>query len=147
MKTYATKISDIKSQWYEIDATGLVLGRLSSRVAHMLKGKHKPIYAPYIDTGDHIIVVNADKVVITGKKLDQSIHYRHTGYPGGLKAATTRQIMQTKPEKVIRLAVHGMLPKGIIGKQMIKKLKVYAGAEHPHEAQQPRKISINQMGK
>ncbi len=147
MKTYATKISDIKSQWYEIDATGLVLGRLSSRVAHMLKGKHKPIYAPYIDTGDHIIVVNADKVVITGKKQDQSIHYRHTGYPGGLKAATTRQIMQTKPEKVIRMAVHGMLPKGIIGKQMIKKLKVYAGAEHPHEAQQPQKITINQMGK
>ena len=130
-----------------MDAAGEVLGRLSSRVAHILKGKHNPFYAPYLDTGDHVIIVNADKIVLTGKKLEQKVYYRHSGYPGGFKSTAAKQLIKVKPEKMIREAVKGMLPKSTIGREMLKKLKVYAGSEHPHQAQQPQKISTTQMGK
>jgi len=142
MKTYATKAQDIKRKWYVVDAEGKVLGRLASRVAHILKGKHKPIYSPHLDTGDHVIVVNADKVVLTGKKLSQKVYYRHSGYPGGLKSVTAAKLMQQKPESIIRHAVRGMLPKNSLGRQMLKKLKVYAGQEHPHQAQRPTPLKL-----
>ena len=138
MRTYTTKPEDIKREWFVIDATGMTLGRLASQIATVLKGKHKPIYSPHMDTGDFVIVVNAHKVRVTGRKLDQKIYYRHSGYPGGLKEISLRDQLDRHPDRVIRLAVRGMLPKNRLGRQMIKKLKIYATPGHPHEAQQPK---------
>ncbi|MCF6097632.1 50S ribosomal protein L13 [Thermovorax subterraneus] len=140
MSTYMAKKGEIKREWYVIDATGKPLGRLAAQVAKILKGKHKPIYTPHVDTGDHVIVVNAEKVILTGKKLDKKIYYRHSLYPGGLKAETYRHFLQRAPEKVIYKAVWGMLPHNRLGRKMIKKLRVYRGPEHPHQAQQPKEL-------
>ena len=142
MNTYMAKAGAFERQWYVIDAEGLVLGRMASQVASMLRGKHKPTFTPHVDTGDYIIIVNADKIRFTGKKLDQKLYRHHTGYPGGLKEATARQMMSRKPDFVIKEAVRGMLPKGPLGRAMLKKLHVYAGNEHKHEAQQPVKFEI-----
>lgn len=138
MRTYTTKPEDIKREWFVIDATGMTLGRLATQIAAVLKGKHKPIYSPHMDTGDFVIVVNAHKVRVTGRKLDQKFYYRHSGYPGGLKEISLRDQLDRHPDRVIRFAVRGMLPKNRLGRQMIKKLKVYATPGHPHEAQQPK---------
>lgn len=138
MKTYTTKPEDIKREWFVIDATGMTLGRLATQIATVLKGKHKPIYSPHIDTGDFVIVVNAHKVRVTGRKLDQKFYYRHSGYPGGLKEISLRDQLNRHPDRVLRFAVRGMLPKNRLGRQMIKKLKIYATPGHPHEAQQPK---------
>jgi large subunit ribosomal protein L13 len=138
VRTYSTKPEDIKREWFVIDATGLTLGRLASQIATVLKGKHKPIYSPHLDTGDFVVVVNAHKVRVTGRKLDQKFYYRHSGYPGGLKEISLRDQLNRHPDRVIRFAVRGMLPKNRLGRQMIKKLKIYATPGHPHEAQQPK---------
>ena len=135
MKTYSTKLSDIKHQWKVIDASGKVLGRLASEVASLLRGKHKPIYSPHLDTGDYVVVVNAAKVRVTGNKEKQKIYYRHSGYPGGLKSTSLEKMRETHPTRVIEYAVKGMLPHNRLGRAMIKKLKVYAGDTHPHQAQ------------
>lgn len=142
MPTYVAKPADIERRWYVIDANGQTLGRLASRVASILRGKNKPIFTPFIDTGDHVIVVNADKVVVTGRKPEQKIYTRYTGYPGGLRSVSFRRMMQHKPERAIELAVRGMLPRNRLGRAMAKKLKVYAGPTHPHEAQQPVKLEL-----
>ena len=142
MKSYMASPATIERKWYVVDATGYTLGRLASEVAKILRGKNKPIYTPHIDTGDYVIIVNADKVKVTGKKLDQKIYYRHSDYVGGMKEATLREMMDKKPEKVIELAVKGMLPKGPLGRTMYKKLFVYAGAEHGHEAQKPEVLTF-----
>ncbi|MDY7076842.1 MAG: 50S ribosomal protein L13 [Chloroflexota bacterium] len=141
-KTYVTKNEDVQREWYVVDATGQTLGRLATRVAHRLRGKHKPIYSPSVDTGDYVIVVNAAKIHVTGRKLDQKIYYRHSGYPGGLKQITLRNLLQKHPTRVIEHAVRGMLPKNRLGRRMFKKLKVYAGPNHPHEAQQPEPLEL-----
>jgi len=135
MKTYSTKASDIKREWHVIDATGRTLGRLASEVAQLLRGKHKPIYVPHLDTGDYVIVINADKVRVTGNKAKQKLYYRHSGYPGGLKSTSLAEMMESHPTRVIEHAVKGMLPKNPLGRAMFKKLKVYAGPNHPHQAQ------------
>ena len=135
MKTYSTKADDIERQWHVIDASGKTLGRLATQVASLLKGKHKPIYVPHLDTGDYVIVLNAAKVRVTGKKLKQKTYYRHSGYPGGLKAVTYEEMMSAHPTRVIEHAVKGMLPHNRLGRAMFKKLKVYAGDNHPHQAQ------------
>ena len=132
----------VERKWYVVDADGQTLGRLASEIAKVLRGKNKPIYTPHIDTGDYVIVVNADKVKVTGKKLDQKIYYRHSGYVGGMKEFTLREMMDRKPERVIELAVKGMLPKGPLGRAMIKKLHVYAGPEHNHAAQKPEVLTF-----
>ncbi len=137
MGTYSAKKEDIIRKWFVVDANGKTLGRLASTIASVLKGKTKPIYTTHVDTGDFVIVVNADKVHLTGKKLDQKTYYRHSGYPGGLKSVTAGTLMRTRPEDVIKKAVEGMLPKSRLGKQMLNKLKIYAGEKHPHSAQQP----------
>ncbi len=142
MKTFMPKAADITRKWYVVDAEGLALGRVSSQVANILRGKHKPIYTPNVDTGDFVIVINAEKVVLTGKKLDQKIYYKHSGYVGGLKQTKYRKLLAEKPEEALRHAVVGMLPKGPLGRQMAKKLKIYAGAEHEHAAQQPEKLEL-----
>ena len=142
MKTYSAKIADIERKWYVVDATGCVLGRLASVVATHLRGKHKPIYTPHVDTGDHIIVINADKVTLTGKKLNEKRYYRHSGYMGGLKSMTAKQVLQKRPENLVMHAVRGMLPKNRLGRKILKKLKVYAGPEHPHTAQQPEALQF-----
>ena len=142
MKSYMASPATIERKWYVVDATGYTLGCLASEVAKVLRGKNKPIYTPHIDTGDYVIIVNADKVKVTGKKLDQKIYYRHSDYVGGMKEATLREMMDKKPEKVIELAVKGMLPKGPLGRTMYKKLFVYAGAEHGHEAQKPEVLTF-----
>jgi large subunit ribosomal protein L13 len=142
MKTHTVTPDQITRRWLLVDADGQTLGRLASRVAQILRGKHKPIYTPHLDTGDHVVVVNADKVRLTGRKLDQKRYYRHSGYPGGLKETPVRKMLETHPERVIEYAVWGMLPKGKLGRQMYKKLKVYAGGEHPHAAQGPRPIDL-----
>ena len=142
MKTFMASPATIDRKWYVVDAEGKTLGRLASEVAKVLRGKNKAIFTPHIDTGDYVIVVNADKVKVTGKKLDQKIYYHHSDYVGGMKETTLREMMAKKPEKVIELAVKGMLPKGPLGRQMIKKLHVYAGAEHNHAAQQPKALEI-----
>jgi len=138
MKTHSTKPSDINREWYLVDAEGQTLGRLASEIAKVLRGKHKPIYAPHLDTGDYVIVVNAEKVHVTGNKLDQKIYHRHSGYPGGLKSITLREQLKRHPSRVIRSAVKGMLPHNKLGRATIRKLKVYAGDAHPHQAQQPK---------
>jgi len=135
MRTYSTKVSDIERKWWVMDASGKTLGRLASEVAGLLKGKHKPIYSPHLDVGDYVIVVNAAKVRVTGGKLTQKIYYRHSQYPGGLKSTSLKRMMETYPNRVIEHAVKGMLPHNRLGAAMFKKLKVYPGAEHPHQAQ------------
>ena len=140
--TYIAKAADVERKWYVVDADGQTLGRLASEIAKVLRGKNKPIYTPHIDTGDYVIVVNADKVKVTGKKLDQKIYYRHSDYVGGMKEFTLREMMDRKPERVIELAVKGMLPKGPLGRAMIKKLHVYAGPEHDHAAQKPEVLTF-----
>ena len=142
MKTYLANPYKIERKWYVVDAAGCTLGRLASEVAKVLRGKNKPEYTPHIDTGDYVIVVNADKINVTGKKLDQKIYYRHSEYVGGMKETTLREMLAKKPERVIELAVKGMLPKGPLGRQMITKLHVYAGPEHKHEAQKPEKLTF-----
>ncbi|MCL1935042.1 MAG: 50S ribosomal protein L13 [Defluviitaleaceae bacterium] len=140
--TYTVKESEIERIWYVVDATGHTLGRLTSEIAKILKGKHKPIYTPHLDTGDYVIVINADKIKVTGKKLDQKIYRNHTGYPGGLKEKTMRDVQQKKPEYIITHAVKGMLPKKALGAKMLKKLRVFAGAEHGHQSQKPQVLEI-----
>jgi large subunit ribosomal protein L13 len=142
MKTYSAKPEDVKRAWYLIDASGCVLGRLAAFVAARLKGKHKPIYTPHVDTGDHVIVINADKVILTGRKWDQKMYYRHSGYVGGLKSMTAKELSGKKPGDLVVFAVRGMLPKNRLGRKIIKKLKVYAGPDHPHEAQQPEPLQV-----
>lgn len=142
MKTFMASPSTIERKWYVVDATGHTLGRLSSEVAKVLRGKNKPIFTPHIDTGDYVIVINADKVKVTGKKMEQKIYYNHSEYVGGMKETKLQEMMAKKPEKVIELAVKGMLPKGPLGRSMIKKLHVYAGAEHPHAAQKPEALTV-----
>jgi large subunit ribosomal protein L13 len=142
MGTYSAKQEDIKRNWHVVDANGKTLGRLATAVASVLKGKTKPIYTTHVDTGDFVIVVNADKVHLTGKKLDKKTYYSHSGYPGGLKSVTAGKLMKTNPEEVIKMAVEGMLPKTRLGKQMLTKLKVYAGEQHPHAAQQPVEMKV-----
>ncbi|SHI18980.1 50S ribosomal protein L13 [Sporanaerobacter acetigenes] len=137
MKSYMAKPNEVERKWYVIDAEGKVLGRLASEVAKILSGKNKPIYTPHVDTGDFVIIINADKVVLTGKKLEQKSYKYHTGHPGGLKEVSYERMMKEKPEKAIELAVKGMLPKNSLGRSMYKKLKVYSGPEHNHEAQKP----------
>lgn len=136
-KTYMAKKEDIEQQWYLIDAAGLSLGRLASEVARLLKGKHKPTYTPHLDMGDYIVVINASKVVLTGKKAEQKYYYRHTGYPGGLKKIRYDDLMRRWPERAVTLAVKRMLPSNRLGRAMLRKLKIYAGSQHPHEAQKP----------
>ena len=142
MNTYMAKAEDVQRKWYVVDAEGVVLGRLASQVASILRGKHKPTFTPHVDTGDYVIVLNADKIVLTGKKLDQKVYYHHTGFPGGLKETVYRRLLAEKPEFAIQHAIVGMLPKGPLGRKMAKKLKVYAGSEHEHAAQQPETLVI-----
>ena len=142
MKTYMANPDKIERKWYVVDAEGCTLGRLSSEIAKVLRGKNKPEYTPHVDTGDYVIVINAEKIQVTGKKMDQKVYYHHSDYVGGMKEVTLKEKMAKKPEQVIELAVKGMLPKGPLGRQMIKKLHVYAGAEHNHAAQQPKALEI-----
>jgi large subunit ribosomal protein L13 len=145
MKTHSTKPSEITRDWWLVDADGVVLGRLASEVAKRLRGKHKPIYSPHLDTGDHVVIVNAAKVVLTGNKLLQKQAYRHSGYPGGLKAVPYSKLMAERPEMAIEKAVKGMLPSNKLGRAMIKKLKVYAGEEHAHAAQNPKPLDLKDV--
>ena len=142
MNSFMANPDKIERKWYVVDAEGKTLGRLASEVASVLRGKNKPVFTPHVDTGDYVIVINAEKIKVTGKKLDQKIYYSHSDYVGGMKETTLREMMNKKPEKVIELAVKGMLPKGPLGRQMIKKLHVYAGAEHGHEAQKPEVLTF-----
>ena len=142
-KTYSPKPSEIERQWYVVDATDLPLGRLASELAQILRGKHKPIYSPHLDCGDFVIVVNADKVAVTSGKSKKKIYYRHSGYPGGIKAETFESLRDRRPEAIVERAVRGMLPKNRLGRKMIKKLKVYAGPDHPHQAQRPQPLELN----
>ena len=142
MRTYSPKASEITRKWFVIDAQDLVLGRLSTEAARILRGKHKPVYAPHLDMGDHVIVINAEKVVLTSDKADQKLVYRHSGYPGGLKSRTFAEALALRPEEGVRRAVRGMLPKNRLGRQMLTKLKVYAGPNHPHSAQMPETLEL-----
>ena len=142
MKTYMANPDKIERKWYVVDAEGCTLGRLASEVAKVLRGKNKPEYTPHVDTGDYVIVVNADKINVTGKKLDQKVYYHHSDYVGGMKETTLREMLAKKPEKVVELAVKGMLPKGPLGRAMIKKLHVYAGSEHANQAQKPEVLTF-----
>jgi large subunit ribosomal protein L13 len=142
LNTFMANAQNVERKWFVVDADGMVLGRLASNVASILRGKHKPTYTPHVDTGDHVIIINASKVVLTGKKLDQKTYYRHSGYPGGLKETKYRKLMAEKPEFVVKHAVVGMLPKGPLGRRMAKKLYVYAGGEHSHEAQKPELLAF-----
>jgi len=142
MKTYVTKPADVERAWYVVDAEGQTLGRLASGIATVLRGKHKPIYSPSVDCGDFVVVINADKIAVTGNRMNQKKYYRHSLYIGGLKEITLRDQLQKHPERVIESAVRGMLPKNTLGRKMFKKLKVYAGGEHPHEAQQPQPLEL-----
>ena len=143
MRTFSPKNSDIQRVWHEVDADGAVLGRLAAEVARVLRGKHKPIFAPHVDTGDHVIIVNATGVVMTAGKAEKKLKYRHTGYPGGIRSRTYREMLDKDPAETIRRAVKGMLPKGPLGAQMLKKLKVYAGPTHPHAAQMPKPLELD----
>lgn len=142
MKTFLPQVGQIDRRWYLVDAEDQVLGRLATRVATMLMGKTKPVYTQFLDTGDFVVVVNADKVRLSGSKLDSKVYYSHSGYPGGLKKITARQLLARHPDRLVRNAVKGMLPKNKLGRKMLRKLKVYAGAEHPHQAQQPDEIAL-----
>ncbi len=146
MKTYSAKPSDVDRKWYVIDADGLVLGRMASQISMMLRGKHKPMYTPHIDCGDHIIVINADKVQLTGRKRTDKVYYRHTGYPGGIKSTTPEKLAaRGQSERVVQKAVERMMPKGPLGRTMMTKLKVYSGTDHPHEAQSPETFDLAAM--
>ena len=142
MNSFMANPAKVERKWYVVDATGYTLGRLASEVAKVLRGKNKPVFTPHVDTGDYVIVVNADKIKVTGKKLDKKIYYNHSDYVGGMKETTLREMLAKKPEKVVELAVKGMLPKGPLGREMFTKLHVYAGAAHPHAAQQPEALTI-----
>ncbi len=142
MGTYVARPADIERRWYVVDAEGKTLGRLASQVASILRGKNKPMFSPFLDTGDHVIIVNAGKIVVTGNKQDKKFYYHHSGYPGGLKTTSFRKMMQLKPERAVEQAIRGMLPHNRLGRAMVKKLKVYAGPNHPHEAQQPVKLEL-----
>lgn len=142
MKTISAKEADIQRDWYVIDAQGQTLGRLATRTATILRGKHKPLYTPHVDCGDYVIIINAEKVHVTGQKMSQKKYYRHSGYPGGLKEISLRDQLQKFPERVLESAVRGMLPKNRLGRQMFKKLKIYAGSSHPHQAQQPKPMAF-----
>ena len=143
MRTYTPKPADIERRWHVIDATDVVLGRLASHVATLLRGKHKAIYAPHIDTGDFVIIINADKVALTGSKREQKKAYRHSGYPGGLRAVGYTELLENNPERAVEKAVRGMIPKTTLGRQQLSKLKVYRGTEHPHSAQQPKELKLS----
>ena len=145
MRTFTPKPGDVERQWHVIDASDVVLGRLASQIAVLLRGKHKPIFAPHVDTGDYVIVINAGKVALTGSKRDQKLAYRHSGYPGGLKSVKYTDLLADNPQKAVEKAVRGMLPKNTLGRQMLGKLKVYAGPEHPHGAQKPEPFAISQV--
>jgi large subunit ribosomal protein L13 len=145
VRTFSPKAGDIHRQWHVIDASDVVLGRLASHAAILLRGKHKPIFAPHIDTGDFVIVVNADKIVLTGRKLEQKLAHHHSGYPGGLRSVAYGDLLEQHPERVIEKAVKGMLPKNSLGRSQLRKLKVYAGPDHPHQAQQPSPFEISQI--
>jgi large subunit ribosomal protein L13 len=142
VRTFTEKKEGIEREWYLVDAEGQTLGRLASRIAPILKGKHKPSYTPHLDCGDFVIIVNAEKVRVTGRKLDQKFYYHHSGYPGGLKSTSLRDQLDRHPERVLEAAVRGMLPKNKLGRRMVKKLKVYAGDSHPHQAQQPKPLEL-----
>jgi large subunit ribosomal protein L13 len=142
MKTYVAKEQEVEKKWYLVDAKDIVLGRLATQIAVRLRGKHKPIFTPHTDTGDFVVVINADKVVLTGNKWDNKIYYRHSGYIGGLKQISARKLMEKKPDQVLYMAVKRMLPKNSLGRRQLKKLKIYAGSEHPHEAQNPQLLKI-----
>jgi large subunit ribosomal protein L13 len=142
VRTFTAKNEEIERDWYVVDAEGQTLGRLASRIAPIIRGKHKPIYTPHLDCGDFVIIINAEKVRVTGRKLDQKLYYRHSGYPGGLKSISLRDQLDKHPERVLQAAIRGMLPKTKLGRQMIKKLKVYAGDSHPHQAQQPKPLEL-----
>ena len=142
LKTFMANAQNVERKWYVVDADGMVLGRLATQVANMLRGKTKPIYTPHVDTGDYVIIINADKAILTGRKLDQKVYYHHSGFAGGLKETKYRNLMAEKPEFAVRHAVEGMLPKGPLGRKMAKKLFVYAGAEHPHAAQKPEACEL-----
>ena len=142
MKTYIPKLSEIERKWYVVNAEGRILGRLSSRIAQILSGKDKPTYTPHMDVGDFVVVINAEKVKVTGNKEEKKIYYWHSGYPGGLKERTYQELLDKKPQDIIRKAVRGMLPKSKLGRQMFQKLKVYAGPQHPHQAQKPEQLDL-----
>ena len=144
-RTYSAKPSDVNQEWHLVDAEGQALGRIASRIARILMGKHKPMYTPHIDTGDFVVVVNAERVMLTGRKMDQKVYHHYTGWAGGLKETTVRTMLEKKPEQVVRLAVRRMLPKTKLGRQMIRKLKIYAGPEHPHGAQKPEALAIEEF--
>jgi large subunit ribosomal protein L13 len=144
-RTYSPKASEIKREWLIIDATDVVLGRLASHAAALLRGKHKPTFAPHLDTGDFVIIINADKVALTGSKLDQKKAYRHSGYPGGLTATNYSEMLEKQPTRTVEKAIRGMLPKNSIGRAQLTKLKVYTGSEHPHAAQQPKTYTLDQV--
>jgi large subunit ribosomal protein L13 len=141
--TYSAKQSDIMKKWYVVDASGMVLGRLATQVASRLRGKHNPLFTPHVDCGDSVIVINADKIVLTGRKWDQKMYHRHSGYSGGLKSIPAKKLLEKRAEDLVRFAVKGMLPKNRLGSKILKKLKVYTGGSHPHEAQQPQDLSLN----
>ena len=145
MRTYSPKPGEVAREWFVIDATDVVLGRLASQVATLLRGKHKPTFAPHVDTGDFVIVVNADKVALTGSKAQQKMAYRHSGYPGGLSATSYTELLEKNPRRAVEKAVAGMLPHNSLGRAQLKKLKVYAGPDHPHAAQQPKDFTITQV--
>lgn len=145
MRTYTPKPGEVERGWHVIDADGVVLGRLASQVARLLRGKHKPVFAPHVDTGDFVIVVNASKIALTGHKRDQKVDYRHSGYPGGLRRVRYAELLASHPERAVEKAVKGMLPKGTLGRAQLAKLKVYAGPDHPHQAQQPAPFHITQV--
>lgn len=141
-KTFTPTPADIERQWWVVDAEGKTLGRMATEIARILRGKHKVIYSPHVDVGDYVVVINCDKIVVTGNRMDTKMYYTHSGFMGGLKSKTMRQVMAKHPERVIKSAVKGMLPKGVLGRQMFKKLKVYAGADHPHAAQKPQVLEL-----
>jgi large subunit ribosomal protein L13 len=142
LRTFSPKVTEIQRAWYVVDADGLVLGRLASEVARILRGKHRPYFAPHVDTGDHVIVINADKVVLTSNKADDKLAYRHSGYPGGLSSTTYAELLDRTPDEMIRRSIRGMLPKNTLGRQMLGKLNVYAGPDHPHAAQVPEVLEL-----
>ncbi|HVO72078.1 MAG TPA: 50S ribosomal protein L13 [Aggregatilineaceae bacterium] len=142
IKTYTPRAAEIEREWFVIDAKDQTLGRLATQIAVLLRGKHKPMFSPHMDVGDYVIVLNCDKIRVTGRKLDQKFYYRHSGYPGGLKSESLREMLRRHPERVIQTAVRGMLPKNRLGRKMIKKLKIYAGDTHPHQAQKPKVFEL-----
>ena len=144
-RTYSAKPSDIQQEWFHVDAEGVTLGRMASRIARILQGKHKPMYTPHMDTGDFVVITNAEKVFLSGKKMDQKVYHHYTGWAGGLRETEFRELMEKKPEQVVRLAVRRMLPKTNLGRLMLRKLKVFAGPDHPHAAQQPKTLDIQKF--